>query len=358
MRLTKLSLRNYRNIGELELDLHPRLTVLVGDNGEGKTNILESIHLLSFPRSFRGNKDNQLPQWEESFCRIEGAVAADNDEDEVTDLVFFYDGRKKLMVNGGPARGVEYVGKFLSVLFAPEDISLLTGSPSGRRNFLDAHLSQTSTSYYQHLLHYNAVIKQRNKLLANPRTTEVELEYWNSQQVLHGSELWVGRLDLVAQLNEVLIEHNLELVYSPSLPLNGDTLLSDFQEKQAALSEREKYAGHSLVGPHRDDWQLYSTLPERRDLSDFGSRGQQRMGVIELKRAELQLLHDKTGERAVLLLDDVLSELDAENQQRLVTSLVDQQTVITTASLSDIPEELLGEAKVLKVKEGKLIASE
>lgn len=353
MKLVRLQLQHYRNIKQAAIEFHPKLTIFVGQNGMGKTNILEAIHLLSFPRSFRGTSDKLLKQWEADFSRVEGMVEGLGSN--LQSIVFFLDPQKKLLIDNQVQNGSDYVGTFLSILFAPEEVNLLSDSPSQRRSFIDAHLSQLSKNYFHHLLNYNKIIKQRNKLLSSTLTSNAELDYWNEQQVAHGSILMQSREEAVALFNLLLLGQSLELIYEPSFGWQTDQVISDvFQNKQSSILSRERMIGHSLLGPHRDDWQLWETKPRRRDLGIYGSRGEQRMSVINLKQAELDLVKQQSGQEAVLLLDDVLSELDPDNQQLLIKTLGEQQTVITTASLSDIPESLLDEAWVYEVEGGEV----
>lgn len=346
MQIKTLALTNYRNITSHHIELHPRLTIFLGPNGVGKTNILESIHLLSFPRSFRTRKDELLKQWEADFCRVEGRVEID---EEPHSLVYFYDKAKKLQRDGQAVTASEFVGYFLSVLFAPEDVDLLAGTPSRRRGFIDSHLSLLSPAYFIHLLTYNKVLKQRNKLLTKPSVSKDELGYWNDQLIEHGTALIEARIEGINAINTLLFPE-LQLTYQSSLVHGTESILETFQYKQASLLEREKIIGHSLIGPHRDDWILEELSQEVRDLGVYGSRGEQRMGVIALKQAQLEVIHQQTNDRAVLLLDDVLSELDANHQKELLSTLGNQQTILTTASLSDVTSELLSDAFVYEVK--------
>ncbi len=350
MLLETLKLSHFRNIGETSLTFHPKLTIFLGANGAGKTNILESVHLLSFPRSFRGHKDDLLKQWGEEYSRVEGLI---NREGQSQSIVYFYDKSKKLQVDGRVVAATDYVGRFLSVLFAPEEVDLLAGSPSRRRAFLDAHLSLLSPGYFNHLLHYNKAVKQRNRLLSQPRTTAAEMEYWNELQVTHGSSIIESRQNGIGLLNQILFPA-LQINYLSPLVLDHESILAVFQHKQSSMYERERIVGHSLLGPHRDDWLLEELSPEVRNLGIYGSRGEQRMAVISLKQAELSIIHSNTNSKAVLLLDDVLSELDADHQQELLSTLGDQQSILTTASLSDVPKKLLNDALIYVVEPGKI----
>jgi DNA replication and repair protein RecF len=350
MRIESLQLQHYRSIADqIELDLHPRLTIFLGPNGSGKTNILEAISLLSIPRSFRGSKDGDLIAWQADFARVAGRIASPSGPER--ELVVFMNGGKKLQMDGQAKTVADFLGQFLDVLFAPEDVDLLAGAPSNRRSFIDSHLSLLSPAYLTHLVAYSQVLSRRNRLLSRAAWPDRDdLEYWNDQQRLHGTAIIESRLEAVDQLN-IALPPDLRLHYTSSLTADTAAIAETFHHKQANILEREKQVGHTLLGPQRDDWRLELT-DQAIDLGRFGSRGQQRMGVIALKRAQLHIMANEKAETAVLLLDDVLSELDATNQQLLINSVGQQQTIMTSATLSDIPNALLTDARVYEFDSG------
>lgn len=340
MRIEQIRAQHFRSLTDVSLELHPRLTILLGPNGSGKTNTLEAVSLLSVPRSFRGTRDRDLISWGEEYARVSGSIVFPGDM--TRDFTFFVDVTGKTVQIDGQSHPLsEFIGHFLSILFAPEDVGLLAGPPRQRRAFLDAHVSLLSPAYLHHLLAYQRVMAQRNKLLSRHDVWVGELEYWNEQHVEHGSAIVEARSTAIDQIN-VTLPSSLVLVYESTLDIGGPVTES-FHEKQASMLEREIAAGFTLIGPQRDDWRLEFTDPSI-NLGRFGSRGQQRMGVVALKQSQLQIITNDTADSAVLLLDDVLSELDAANQQRLIQSIGQQQTIITAASLSDIPDSLLADA--------------
>lgn len=351
MQIVSIQLQHYRSIDEASFELHPRLTILLGPNGSGKTNTLEAMSLLSVPRSFRGSKDRDIIGWESDFARVSGSISYAGKINR--ELVVFINAEgKKLQVDGQHTSMSEFLGQFLSVLFAPEDVNLLAGPPSQRRSFLDSHLSLLSPPYLHHLLAYYQVLSRRNKLLSRQQWPDNDdLAYWNEQQRLHGAAIIEARLEAVDQLN-IALPSSFRLAYHSSLAVAGQDVAETFHHKQATIIEREKMVGHTLLGPQRDDWRLEFT-DTCVDVGQFGSRGQQRMGVISLKQAQLHIITNEKEDSAVLLLDDVLSELDADNQQMLIQSIGQQQTVLTTASLSDIPTPLLRDAAIYETHEGR-----
>ena len=344
MQITRLTVAHYRNVTQQTFNFDKNLTILWGQNGVGKTNVLEAISMLSLPRSFRGSKDDQVRQWDSDFTRIEGLI--DADESSTRSLVVFWDSGKKLLSDGKPVTTTEFVGQFLSIVFAPEEVDLLSGTPSRRRSFLDSHIAQLSRSYFIHLLHYQKVLTRKNRLLSSRASTS-ELEYWNGQQVIHGSAIVKMRQEHVDRLNTLLFP-TLRIEYQSNIVESDRAIETVFHEKQASYLDRERSIGHALLGPQRDDWRLIELSPDIRDIGLYGSRGEQRMGVVKLKQVQLADIFNQTGHQAVLLLDDVLSELDANHQAALFESLGHQQTIMTAASLAEVPPNFLESAQVFE----------
>jgi DNA replication and repair protein RecF len=349
MRLSRIQLQYYRNILELDLELHPELTVFLGPNGSGKTNVLEAISLLSLPRSFRAAKDAELIAWEHDFARVDGQVETGGSQSD--ELSLFIDKKKHLFINSRPVKASEFIGTFWTILFSPEDVDLLAASPGKRRAFFDAYLSIVVPHYFENLVMYQRILTQRNKLLSRPTTMIDEFDYWNTEQVRYGSFLLAERVHFALSLQEYLPKAY-EFTFLPNIHISDNSIESAFQEKQANMFYREKQIGYSLVGPQRDDFRLYERLPVRRDIGIFGSRGDQRMAVISLKLAQLELMQKIRSSKAVLLLDDVLSELDVRNQELLFEAITKRQSILTTASLADISPTLLKDALVYEVKNG------
>jgi DNA replication and repair protein RecF len=346
MRIQSLTLTHFRNISQVTLTLHPTLTIFLGPNGIGKTNILEAIHLLSLPRSFRRAKDDQLRQWDSQFARVSGEIEIDGSQNST--LVVYIERHKTLQINGKISTTTSFMGTFLSILFSPEDVILLSGPPSDRRSFLDGHLSILSQKYLHTLLQYQQVLLRRNRLFASKQAHKDTLAYWNEAQASLGCALIEARIAGLRALEQYLPD-GLTLPYTSTLIQPHQALLESFHQKQASLYERECAAGHTLLGPQRDDWMMVDRRTVERHLGVYGSRGEQRMGVISLKQAQLAMLRQQHGQAAVFLLDDVLSELDTQNQAILLQSFDQQQTILTTPSLSDVPKELLRNATIYEL---------
>jgi DNA replication and repair protein RecF len=382
MRLTHLSLHNVRNFVRLDLDLPPGVIVLLGDNAQGKTNLLEAIYYLATSRSPHAGSDRELVNWlavEQEplpYARLVGRVARGASEVtlEITLTQQPNNGtryRKQIRVNGVARRAMDLLGQLNAVLFLPEDITLISGSPSGRRRYLDAMLCQIDPPYCRALSRYNEVVTQRNALLRDLRErggNPNQLVFWDERLVEHGATLVARRWEVLNELDELAHAvhgqltdgvERLGLRYQPSVEIDGcaqgavAAIGAAFASQLQALRRREIPAGVTLVGPHRDEVRF---LIDDVDAGIYGSRGQQRTAALALKLAEVELMRRETGEHPVLLLDDVLSELDAHRRRFLVQWLDNgpPQAIITTTDLHILPEAFLHRCQLWRVQMGRL----
>jgi DNA replication and repair protein RecF len=276
--------------------------------------------------------------------------------------------RKQFKLNGSPKRAGDVVGAVTCVLFAPEDVSLVTGSPSLRRRYMDLMLCQIDHRYLRTLQEYSRILTQRNALLqrlrGRPEPASL-LEFWNERLIAAGTDIMVTRKTMLRVLNEFAAEAYADLAglgeelvvsYRPSLEEIVDasdaTIASLFEERLSALQTKEIYQGVTLCGPHRDDLQF--TIGGV-DAQSFGSRGQQRSVALALRLAELHYMTNRTGEGPILLLDDALAELD-DDRRRLLLRLTDEhpQVLITTSNIESFPEEFRDRATLLHVHGGDL----
>ncbi len=347
--LSKLYIKGFRNYNDRLFEFSDRATVIVGANAIGKSNLLEAIYLLSTGKSFKASVEKEMVNWDTEIARVKGLLV--NEDGEMKPEVVLTRGeisvggsktekapRKKLLLNGVGKRLVDFVGNLPVVLFAPQDLELVTESPSIRRKFLDSVLSQTDKEYVRSLRSYEKGLRQRNKLLIkireslndplhgetdNPRN---QLAFWDRLLIKNGDYITSARasfIDYVNSMKSNVTETGFQLEYDKSV-------ISETRIEQYA--REEVYAGTTLVGPHRDD--MIFTIEksnEVRNLDSFGSRGEQRMGVLWLKLAELQYVEEKLGKRPMLLLDDIFSELDHAHRDIVMEVVTGQQTIITTA---------------------------
>jgi DNA replication and repair protein RecF len=395
--LRSLQLINYRNFRRLSLTLGDGPTVIVGENAQGKSNLVEAIELLATTKSVRAGTDRELVNWAvaqpspdglpiaEPFARISAVVARERAElhadvllrlSEATDEGGNPTVSKVFRLNGLPRRALEFVGEINVVSFSPEDVTLVAGPPSGRRRYLDITNTQMSARYVRTLQRYGKVVEQRNSLLRTLREsgqTGPSLVVWNQELATNAAFLVQERARSVHELGERADRwfkelggwgQRLEIRYRPALgglegqleipPAEFDGSLGRIHslllEALARVEPRERAAGVSLVGPHRDD---LSFVVEGVDLNVYGSRGQQRLAALALKLGEVDVLQQRVGSRPILLLDDVLSELD-ERKQRAVVRVASAagQTILTMTSPELLERNPLPDANVFQLEAG------
>lgn len=411
MYLSHLTLTHFRNYRSLAVDFPRPFTLLQGQNAQGKTNLLEAIYFLATSKSSHARVEKEVVDWAAEsepipHCRIEGRVQRAGRE-VALEILFAprEDGagfRKQVRINGVNKRSMDLLGQLRAVLFLPEDIILVAGGPGERRRYLDIALCQMDRTYCQELTHYQKVLTQRNSLLRNLREQGVkpgssyagaQLEFWDGRLVQHGSAIMARRQHFVYQLQAYArLRHGeltggqefLSLHYAPNFnpghlspavyqvlsqdgyahrtqghgsedeepELAAETARTHFLAKLADRRGREIAYGGTLYGPHRDDMLIAAN---GHDLRTYGSRGQQRTAALAIKLAEVQAMTENTGEAPLLLLDDVMSELDAQRRGSLLTALAEvNQAVITTTDWEDFPSEFRQQALCRHVDGGKV----
>ncbi len=338
-----LTLIGFRNHQKKEIQFSKKINLIVGVNAAGKSNILEALWLLSTGESFRASKVDEMVNWEAEVGHVMGEVEREGkmDEIQVTVTRGMVSGKrvpKRLYkINGTGKRKLSLLGYFGAVLFRPEDMDLISGEPSLRRSFLDEVLVQIDADYQRSLLSYQKGLRQRNRLLdqiREGRVTASALLFWDQLLLREGTILYEKRTLFLEQVNQVEWgAAQLRIVYEPSM-ISPEALKSHFAAEVAV--------GYTLVGPHKDDFRVMEmgakdeSLKER-DLSIYGSRGEQRMAVLWLKEAQIAVMEKTLGSRPTLLLDDILSELDHRHIGYVVRLCDKQQTILTTTdeALSD-----------------------
>lgn len=375
MYITEIFLKDYRNIFDLRLDLSDGINIFLGRNAQGKTNILEAVYFSSVLRA-RTSRIQELVRRGsiEAFVKIKFSRA-----DVSQDLSIEIPAEKRsrrLFLNGEITRSKEFIGRLNSVMFSPEDLLMLKSAPLKRRQFLDGEISQASPSYYEMLTTYNRLVSQRNRLLKQIRERSARrgnLEMWNEQLARYATQILLYRLIAVDRLNEVaqeihrkisarseklLIEYKLNKVALdiPTNDLRSDMFRKDlfhwYKKNIYEKIETDIARGNTSFGPHLDDLDFFV---DGMELKTYGSQGQLRTAALSLKLSELELLKAAAGEYPVLLLDDVMSELDAERREQLLIFLKSKkiQTIITATERKYFPEKNFG--KTFFVKAGKVL---
>jgi DNA replication and repair protein RecF len=348
--ISKLRLSSFRNFRSLLLEFPADTTVIIGPNASGKTNILEALFVLSSGKSFRAKIEEEMINYAKDLSRVKGRITQGGETKDLEVVLTrgFIDigktapekvARKKLLLSGIPKRLIDFAGNFRVTLFGPWDLELVTESPSLRRKFLDTVLAQVDREYRRASLSYEKGLRQRNKLLLRIRD-----EGLPRSQLLFWDRLLVKNGDYIAAAREEFIDF-----VNSTPPLDSETFSLQYDKSAISEARLEQYAEEevaaatTLVGPHRDDF-IFSR--GRRDLARYGSRGEQRMGVLWLKIAELKFIEEKTGSRPTLLLDDIFSELDHKHRDIVMSISRNQQTIITTAD----PHFIQGFKKVEKIR--------
>lgn len=361
MVITGLALQNFRLYSQYFLRLTHQTTVIVGQNAIGKTSIIEAIHLLSSGDSFRAGKVAEMISFDEELARVKGVVVdpdftgniSENNlneipKDEVEVLLTHgsVNGKKThsrlFNVNGVRRRKKDAASKFYTVVFRPEDMRVIEGSKTRRRLFMDTVLSLLYRDYEISVKNYDQTLRRRNKLLSlikEGQQPETVLQYWDFNLVKYGTVLQNYRKRFLETFQSVQFPVQFTVQYDPSI-------IS--QERIADYRQRAIAAGHTLIGPHKDDFQVFIQANDWRvtkvkapdsspqtevtniNVATFGSRGQQRLAVLWLKFCELDFLRNHAEKKTILLLDDILSELDDESRDLALSVLKDHQSVITT----------------------------
>lgn len=334
MRLQALALQNFRSFSHWSHQLHKDVTVILGNNATGKTSILEAVMLLATGDSFRAQKIDEMVSFNHEYGRVKGKIHLSSEENIEVEILLTRGlvQQKKVQkrlytVNGVRRRKRDAVGKLLAVAFRPEDMRLIEGSKGRRRSFLDSPLSMIYLEYALALKEYEQALRRRNKLLLAVREREqprTVLTYWNTILLQHGTVIQKCRQEFLSFSNTVDFSLPFTVSYEPSLLT---------KERQEEYAHKEIASGHTLIGPHKDDFVVYAPVVrnhESKNVAIYGSRGQQRLVVLWLKYGELLFLESKTQQKPLLLLDDIMSELDETSEEFVLKTVEDYQSLITT----------------------------
>ena len=361
--LDSISIRDLRGYAALDAAFGPGPHLVAGPNAAGKTSHLEAIVLLAWGRSHRTSSEGELIRWGADLARIEGVAGPQTIEVALVRSGAGSGARKRIRVNGVARRATGLAGLLRTVLFAPEEMLLVVGSPGLRRAALDQLAGQRSHSYLHDLSSYTRTLQQRNSLLRAIREEQAsrsELRFWDGAFLDSGAALVDARLRLLDDLAGPLGRAHAEIApaeasgarltirYATNAPpLPGESPRSALARRLDETADKEVWNGSTLIGPHRDDFVFEL---DGRDLSGFASRGQQRTAILAFKLAELDLLTDQDGRPPLLLLDDVFSELDPERRAHLVRRIADlPQAFVTTTTLADLDPGLVAAATAWSV---------
>ena len=354
MYIEKIKLQNFRNYEQLELDLNKNINIIYGNNAQGKTNILEAIFLSSFGKSFRTKKEKEMIKFNEQSAIVEIFYQKKDREGKVKIEI---GNKKQISINGIKLKKLsELLGNINIVIFTPDDINILKDGPAGRRRFLDMMIGQLRPNYVYNLNMYLKTIEQRNNYLRQIREEnkpENMLEIWDENLAEYGEKIYVYRNEFINKIANKI--NNIHKNITDAKEEIKIEYLSNCDNKEnylKLLKERRKLdiiKGFTTKGIHRDDFVIYIN---DKEVSTFGSQGQNRTAVLSLKLSELQVVYDEIGEYPILLLDDFMSELDEERRKNFLNNIKNTQVILTGTDKI----ELSGvEYSMFNVKEGKII---
>lgn len=366
MILKKISLLNYRNYEKVSLNLNDKINIFIGNNAQGKTNILESIYVLALTKSHRNTNDYNLIHYNKDSSKIEGKVKRKNLIDTLEIRLTKTD--KKVFKNKTNIKKIsDYISNLNVILFTPDDLEIIKGSPSIRRNLLNIEISQISNRYINTLNEYNKILKTRNEYLkmlyVNHFSDKKYLDILTDKLIEKAIEIYKERKQFIDAINcniepiyyEITGIHDLSIKYINNCDIeeySEEKIKEKLQKKYRENYKRELLQGMTLYGPHRDDFEFFI---KEENLKMFGSQGQQRLSVICFKLSEINIFKENTEDSPILLLDDIFSEIDKTKKNKLIKFInKDIQTIITATDLKGISKKIIEESTIFKVAAGKI----
>jgi DNA replication and repair protein RecF len=353
LRLLRIHATDFRSYSDATLEPSQSITILHGENGQGKTNLLEAMHFLSTTRGFRSGRDSDLIRWDSEGCQVEGGLDKSGRETQIA-VSFPLGGKKQASVDGATlTKTIDIIGMLHTVDFSARDLNIVRGEPAFRREFMDVELAQLMGSYATNLARFKRALTQRNGLVANLAQrigSVMDLDVWDEHLIGYGEPLisartqWIDRIAPKAtDMHKALSGDSevLSVTYKPDAPAGS------FAQALAESRATDIKRGNTTRGPHRDDIDL--TI-EQKSVRQFASQGQQRSAALALKLAEAAIAEQRTGETPVILLDDVLSDLDEGRRGRLLELFSGSaQMIMTCTEPGQLPKSVLQSAKLVRV---------
>ncbi len=364
MILKKIELKNFRNYDKTIIDFDKKINIFTGDNAQGKTNILESIYVLALTKSYRVLVDKNLIKNGNNVCRIKGLI----NRDGITTNLDIKIGIKEKEVkinNKKIMRLMDYISNLKVIMFCPDNLDIVKGSPGIRRNYLNIELAQISVKYLKILNEYNKILRIRNEYLKIMNNNNIKdktyYEIVTNNLIERAIKIYLLRKDFVNQINKKIGKIYKNITGQTGIYIQYDSFIDEetaneeqikniLKAKLTNLFVKEKQQGITLVGPHRDD---FSFILNGEDLKIYGSQGQQRIAILALKIAEIGIFKDMTSEYPILLLDDVFSELDKRKVNNILKHINKRiQIIITTTDINLLKDKIVAQAKIFNIKNG------
>ncbi len=361
MIIEKIKLKNYRNYDSLEINLNEKLNVIIGKNAQGKTNLLESIYVLSLTKSYLGVNDKNLIKLGNNYAILEADAILNSGPKKFKLLI--KDNGKQVIINGKEIKKLsDYVSNLKVIIFSPENIRMIKEGPSIRRKFLNMEISQISMKYVKLLMDYNNIVRQKNEYLKLDNKNKDYLNILNDEVAKLSVEIYLLRRKFLDNINmfidkiyyEIMGMQGLKIKYISNIDYFEDKteMVDKFREKIDKYLEKEMLYKISLIGPHRDD---FIFVLNDKNIALYGSQGQLRSVILALKLSEIELFKQSGDDDPILLLDDIFSELDLDKKNNLIKYINNNiQTIITTTDINMIDENLVKKANIFEIKNGKL----
>ena len=367
MIINQICLKNYRNYDSLNLKFNKNINIIIGDNAQGKTNILEAIYYLSITKSYRTSDDFNLIKNDKDFFRITAKVK-DNKIPKKLEIIFNKKG-KVLFFNENNIRKVsKFIGLLNVIMMCPEDVEIIKGTPSDRRNFLNIELSKMSQSYIDKYNEYNKILKMRNDYLKLLMTNSISdnryFDILTDKLIEKAIYIYIERKKIIDEINEKISDiynnisglNKLTIEYVPNIDINeysAEKIKENLKRIYSKNFKKELSLGMTLYGPHRDD---FSFLLNNENIKLFGSQGQQKLAIISLKMSLIDIFNNRLGNMPILLLDDIFSELDRKKKNKIINYINNSgQVILTTNDIRDINKNKLENAIIYEVKNKKII---
>ena len=363
MKIENIEIHNFRNYENLKIEFNDNINIFIGNNGEGKTNILESIYVLAITKSHRSYIDKNIITNGKNIMKISGKIDSINGEKSL-EIVMNQKG-KRVSINKNICKRVsDYISNMSVILFSPDDLELVKGSPSVRRKFLNIEIGQLDNKYLYILNDYNELLKNRNEYLKSVNIENLNKNYLdiiNNQLSDKALLIYKYRYEFIDNLNKYMLKiskdlsnSEIKLKYINNLDTDDiNKIRQDLLDKLTNNIKREIIVGNTLYGPHKDDFEIYI---DNLDSKNYGSQGQQRICVLSIKFAELELFKNNKNEYPILLLDDMFSELDNLKKNAIIKYLNNNiQVFITSTDINDIDNKLLDNAKIYNINNRNIV---
>ena len=365
MYLSSIELSHYRNYKKEKVKLSDKINIFIGDNAQGKTNILESIYILALTKSHRVGFENNIIQNGYETCKIVGKLK----DTTIKDLkIILNQDKKSVFINDKEIKKISsYISNMNVIMFCPNDLDIIRGNPQVRRNLLNIEISQIYPLYVNYLNEYNKILKNRNEYLKQLNINGIAdhryLDVLNEKLVERGANIYLYRKKYLDYINEnikgifknIIGIDNINIDYETNIDINNyelDEIKKVFLNKLNNNVNREIFQGMTLYGPHRDDFSFYLN---EDNLKFYGSQGQQRIAIISFKLAEVGLFKQEKNTNPILLLDDIFSELDIKKRNKLIKFIpIDTQTIITTTDLKKKKKKIVDSSKIFIVDNGNI----